>query len=124
VFSRPINLLTPCCTHSITLQYQHYWADNSVSVTVTFKPEEAEQIKDTLEMYETRLKSDNIDKSLKIHYQIMLDSINEKIEKRQIFRKYFTQRLEKSTVCPSCHKEMSSHDTAQVIQCMRNFIKS
>ena len=75
-------------------------------------------------MYETRLKSDNIDKSLKIHYQIMLDSINEKIEKRQIFRKYFTQRLEKSTVCPSCHKEMSSHDTAQVIQCMRNFIKS
>jgi len=35
-----------------------------------------------------------------------------------------TKRLEKSTVCPSCHKEMSSHDTAQVIQCMRNFIKS
>ena len=75
-------------------------------------------------MYETRLKSDNIDKSLKIHYQIMLDSINEKIEKRQIFRKYFTQRLEKSIVCPNCHKKMSSHDTAQVIQCMRNFIKS
>ena len=75
-------------------------------------------------MYETRLKSDNIDKSLKIHYQIMLDSINEKIEKRQIFRKYFTQRLEKLIVCPSCHKKMSSHDTAQVIQCMHNFIKS
>ena len=41
----------------IAAQYQHYWADNSVSVTVTFKPEEAEQIKDTLEMYETRLKA-------------------------------------------------------------------
>ena len=78
---------------------------------------------DLKDMYETRLKSNNIDKSLKIHYQIMLDSINEKIEKRQIFRKYFAQRLEKSTVCPSCHKEMSSHDTAQAIRCMRDFIK-
>ena len=38
-------------------QYQHYWADNSVSITVTFKPEEATQIKDALEMYETRLKA-------------------------------------------------------------------
>ena len=38
-------------------QYQHYWADNSVSITVTFKPEEAPQIKDALEMYETRLKA-------------------------------------------------------------------
>jgi len=41
----------------IAAQYQHYWADNSVSVTVTFKPEEAHQIKDALEMYETRLKA-------------------------------------------------------------------
>ena len=40
------------------------------------------ELHDLKEMYETRLKSDNIDKSLKIHYQIMLDSINEKIEKR------------------------------------------
>jgi adenosylcobalamin-dependent ribonucleoside-triphosphate reductase len=38
-------------------QYQHYWADNSVSITVTFKPEEADQLKDALEMYETRLKA-------------------------------------------------------------------
>lgn len=36
---------------------QYYWADNSVSVTVTFKPEEANQIKDALEFYETRLKA-------------------------------------------------------------------
>ncbi len=41
----------------IAAQYQYYWADNSVSVTVTFKPEEAEQIKDALEMYESRLKA-------------------------------------------------------------------
>ena len=30
---------------------------SSVSVTVTFKPDEAPQIKDALEMYETRLKA-------------------------------------------------------------------
>ena len=41
----------------IAAQYQHYWADNSVSITVTFKPEEAEHIKTALEMYETRLKA-------------------------------------------------------------------
>ena len=33
------------------------------------------ELYDLKEMYETRLKSANIDKSLKIHYQIMLDSI-------------------------------------------------
>jgi uncharacterized phage-like protein YoqJ len=41
----------------IAAQYQHYWADNSVSITVTFKPEEASQIKAALELYETRLKA-------------------------------------------------------------------
>ena len=41
----------------IAAQYQHYWADNSVSITVTFKPEEAPQIKSALELYETRLKA-------------------------------------------------------------------
>ena len=41
----------------IAAQYQYYWADNSVSVTVTFKPEEASQLKYALEMYETRLKA-------------------------------------------------------------------
>ena len=41
----------------IAAQYQHYWADNSVSITVTFKPEEANQLKDALEMYESRLKA-------------------------------------------------------------------
>ena len=41
----------------IAAQYQNYWADNSVSITVTFKPEEANSIKDALEMYESRLKA-------------------------------------------------------------------
>tara|TARA_R100000697_G_scaffold28689_1_gene37841 strand:- start:2083 stop:3924 length:1842 start_codon:yes stop_codon:yes gene_type:complete len=41
----------------IAAQYQYYWADNSVSITVTFKPEEAKDIKSALEMYEARLKA-------------------------------------------------------------------
>jgi ribonucleoside-triphosphate reductase (thioredoxin) len=36
---------------------QHYWADNQVSITVTFKPEEAKDIRRALECYESRLKS-------------------------------------------------------------------
>ena len=41
----------------LAAQYQYYWADNAVSITVTFKAEEAEQIESALEMYETRLKA-------------------------------------------------------------------
>ena len=82
------------------------------------------ELRDLKEMYETRLKSGNVDKTLKNHYQIMLDSINKKIEKNQIFRRYFNQRLEKSAVCPSCHKEMLSHEKDQALQCMRSFIKN
>jgi len=41
----------------IAAQYQYYWADNAVSVTVTFKDDEATQIKNALELYETRLKA-------------------------------------------------------------------
>jgi hypothetical protein len=41
----------------IAAQYQHYWADNSVSITVTFNKDEASSIKSALEMYETRLKA-------------------------------------------------------------------
>ena len=81
------------------------------------------ELRDLKEMYETRLKSANVDKTLKDHYQTMLDSINEKIEKNQIFRRYFNQRLEKSEVCPSCHKEMSSHEKDQALQCMRKFVE-
>jgi hypothetical protein len=38
-------------------QLQYYWADNSVSVTVTFQPEEGPYIADALALYETRLKA-------------------------------------------------------------------
>jgi adenosylcobalamin-dependent ribonucleoside-triphosphate reductase len=38
-------------------QMQYYWADNQVSATITFKPEEARDIPKVLEMYEPRLKS-------------------------------------------------------------------
>lgn len=36
--------------------YQKFWADNQVSVTVTFKPEEKDDIKHVLELYEDSLK--------------------------------------------------------------------
>ena len=38
-------------------QMQQYWSDNAVSATISFKAEEAEDIKNALELYETRLKS-------------------------------------------------------------------
>ncbi|MFX1410550.1 MAG: fused protease/ribonucleoside-triphosphate reductase [Promethearchaeota archaeon] len=37
--------------------YQKYWSDNQVSITITFKEEEADQIKHVLESYEDKLKS-------------------------------------------------------------------
>jgi len=36
--------------------YQKFWADNQVSITVTFKPEEQDDIKHILELYEDSLK--------------------------------------------------------------------
>jgi adenosylcobalamin-dependent ribonucleoside-triphosphate reductase len=41
----------------IAAQYQHYWADNAVSVTITFSESESQHIQSALEMYETRLKA-------------------------------------------------------------------
>ena len=41
----------------IAAQYQHYWADNSVSITVTFNEAEGPQIRDALQLYETKLKA-------------------------------------------------------------------
>ena len=81
------------------------------------------ELRDLKEMYETRLKSGNVDKTLKNHYQIMLDSINEKIEKNQIFRRYFNGRRDKSVGCPSCGKKMLPHGNDQALQCMRDFVE-
>ena len=36
---------------------QKYWSDNSVSITVSFKPEEGDDIQRVLELYESRLKT-------------------------------------------------------------------
>ena len=81
------------------------------------------ELRDLKAMYEIRLESANVDKSLKDHYQTMLDMINEKIEKNQIFRRYFNGRLDKTEICPSCDKEMLSHEKDQALQCMRNFVE-
>jgi hypothetical protein len=37
--------------------YQKYWSDNQVSITITFRKDEANQIKHVLECYEDKLKS-------------------------------------------------------------------
>jgi len=37
--------------------YQKYWSDNQVSITITFQPEEANQVKHVLECFEDKLKS-------------------------------------------------------------------
>lgn len=42
---------------ALAADIQRYWADNQVSVTVTFKPEEAAEISTVLEVFEDRLKS-------------------------------------------------------------------
>ena len=57
-------------------------------------------------------------------YQKELDEINGKIEKNQIFRRYFNGKIEKSEICPSCQKEMYSHSQDQAFQCMREYVKN
>ncbi len=37
--------------------YQKYWSDNQVSITITFRPDEAKDIRHVLETYEDKLKS-------------------------------------------------------------------
>ena len=69
----------------IAAQYQYYWADNSVSVTVTFKPEEGEQLKDALEMYESRLKAVSFLKLSETGYkQAPYEAITEKEYRKMI----------------------------------------
>jgi len=56
-FDRPKASVSMWEQLELAAQIQQYWADNQVSITVTFKPEEAQDIKRALELYETRLKS-------------------------------------------------------------------
>jgi hypothetical protein len=41
----------------VAAQLQAIWSDNAVSVTITFRPEEAADLPKALELYESRLKS-------------------------------------------------------------------
>ena len=56
-FSRSVQDLSIWEQMEIAAQMQYYWADNQVSVTINFKPQEAKEIKKTLELYDHRLKS-------------------------------------------------------------------
>jgi len=56
-FERSVNEVSMWEQLENAAQMQFYWADNQVSVTVDFMPEEAKDIPKALEMYETRLKS-------------------------------------------------------------------
>lgn len=55
-FDRSINDVTMWEQLENAAQIQEYWADNQVSVTISFSPDEAKDIKNALELYETRLK--------------------------------------------------------------------
>lgn len=56
-FSRSKNNVTLWEQMENVAQMSYYWADNQVSATVTFRPEEAADIPRVLELYETRVKS-------------------------------------------------------------------
>tara|TARA_B100000686_G_scaffold349853_1_gene444229 strand:- start:768 stop:1034 length:267 start_codon:yes stop_codon:yes gene_type:complete len=82
------------------------------------------ELRDLKEEYETKLNEENLDENLKENYQKMLDGINQKIEKNQIFRRYFNRRIEKSEICPSCQKKMSTHSQEGALECMREYVKN
>jgi len=61
-------------------QFQYYWADNSISVTISFQEHEAKDIKHALKLYETRLKSVSFLKYDNSEYvQKPLEAITKKI---------------------------------------------
>ena len=59
-FDREKNDISMWEQFELAAQMQHWWADNSVSVTVTVKPEEKKDLARALAMYDTRLKSVSI----------------------------------------------------------------
>lgn len=70
-------------------QMQYYWADNQVSVTVTFRPEEARDIPNVLELYETRLKS--------ISFLPLVDHSYPQAPYQEITRETYLQAVNKLT---------------------------
>jgi len=73
----------------IAAQVQQYWADNQVSVTVTFKPEEAGDIKHALELYETRLKG--------VSFLPLTDHGYEQAPYEEITQKQYEKMMDKIT---------------------------
>jgi hypothetical protein len=67
--------------------YQHWWADNSVSITVTFKEEEAGDIPRVLEAYEDKLKTISFLKLVKNIYPLMPYEEITKDEYKKMFSK-------------------------------------
>ena len=78
------------------------------------------ELQDLKQEIEKKLEHDNQNEE----YQKELDEINGKIEKNQIFRRYFNGKIEKSEICPCCQKEMNSHNQDQAFQCMREYVKN
>ena len=78
------------------------------------------ELQDLKQEIEKKLK----DYSQNEEYQKELDDINGKIEKNQIFRRYFNRKIEKSEICPNCQKEMHSHNQDEAFQCMREYVKN
>lgn len=68
-------------------QMQYYWADNQVSVTVTFRTDEAKDIPNVLELYETRLKS--------ISFLPMVDHAYPQAPYQEITAEMFAQAVQK-----------------------------
>lgn len=62
---------------------QYYWADNSVSITVTVKPEESKDLARLLEMFETRLKS--------VSFLPLRDNVYEQAPYEQITKEQFEE---------------------------------
>lgn len=82
-------------------QMQYFWADNQVSATVTFRPEEAQDIPRVLELYETRLKS--------ISFLPLLDHNFPQAPYQAITKEAFEQAMGKLT-----HLDFSTLNTDEV----------
>ena len=78
------------------------------------------ELQDLKQEIEKKLKDDSQNEE----YQKELDEINGKIEKNQIFRRYFNGKIEKSEICPDCQNEMYSHSKDEAFQCMREYVKN
>lgn len=87
-------------------QMQYYWADNQVSATITFKPEEAQDIPYILELFETRLKS--------ISFLPLRDHAYPQAPYQEITKETFDQAIQKLKVLDFA---LINTDEAQDLYC-------